>query len=270
MLERRMIRILAPYSRTLYFNDRGHERGLTADFARDFERFVNKTYADRLARRPITVVMIPTTRDRLLPGLANGIGDIAAGNLTVTADRLKQADFVTAYALKPTRELVLTGPRSPALSTLDDLSGKTVDVRRYSSYYESLIALNNRFRQAGKPPMHLVVLPSAIEDEDAMEMLNAGLLQILVVDDWKAHMWTQMLPQIRVHENMAVREGGHTGWAIRKNSPQLRAVISNFYDSFKKGGFKREVQRVSEGLTEYVSRPRACARRPQGESERRG
>lgn len=30
MLERRVIRVLAPYSRTLFFNDKGHERGVTA------------------------------------------------------------------------------------------------------------------------------------------------------------------------------------------------------------------------------------------------
>src|SRR5262245_38301028 len=29
LLERRMVRVLVPFSRTLYFNDRGHERGLT-------------------------------------------------------------------------------------------------------------------------------------------------------------------------------------------------------------------------------------------------
>ncbi|PVX79951.1 membrane-bound lytic murein transglycosylase MltF [Paraburkholderia unamae] len=232
MLDRRVIRVLVPYSRTLYFNDRGHERGLTADFVRDFERFINKTYADRLGKRPITVVMIPTTRDRLLPGLVAGAGDIAAGNLTITPDRQKVVDFVSAHALKPTRELVLTGPRSPALSTLDDLSGKTVHVRRSSSYYESLSALNARFQKAGKPPMRLVLLPDALEDEDAMEMLNVGLLQILVVDDWKARMWAQILPQIKVHEDIAVREGGRVGWAIRKQSPQLQAVVSNFYDNF--------------------------------------
>ena len=232
MLERRKIRVLAPFSRTLYFNDRGHERGLAADFVRDFERYINTKYAARLDKRPITVVMIPTTRDRLLTGVTDGVGDIAVGNLTVTEDRLKQVDFVTARALKPVRELVLTGPGSPALHKLDDLSGKTVDVRRHSSYYESLNALNNRFRQAGKPPMRLVLLPDALEDEDAMEMLNAGLLKILVVDDWKARMWAQMLPQIKVHEDMAVREGGYIGWAIRKQSPQLKAVISDFYDNF--------------------------------------
>ncbi|WP_087043093.1 MltF family protein [Caballeronia ptereochthonis] len=230
MLDRRIIRVLAPFSRTLYFNDRGHERGVTADTVRDFERFVNRTYADRLGKRPITVIIIPTTRDRLLPGLAEGVGDIAAGNLTVTEDRLKQADFVTAHALRPTRELVLTGPKSPALSALDDLKGKSVDVRRHSSYYESLIALNNHFRQVGKPPIRIVLLPDALEDEDAMEMLNIGLLQILVVDDWKARMWAQMLPNVKVHENMAVREGGVIGWAIRKNSPQLKAVIGDFYE----------------------------------------
>jgi membrane-bound lytic murein transglycosylase MltF len=232
MLERRMIRVLVPFSRTLYFNDRGHERGLTADFVRDFDRYVNKTYDDRLGKRPVTVVMIPTTRDRLLHGITEGLGDIAAGNLTVTEDRLKQVDFVTAHALKPTRELVLTGPKSPALSKLDDLSGKTVHVRRHSSYYESLDALNNRFRKAGKPPVRLVLLPDALEDEDAMEMLNVGLLQILVVDDWKARMWAQLLPHIKVHDNIAVREGGYIGWAIRKQSPQLQTVISNFYDNF--------------------------------------
>jgi membrane-bound lytic murein transglycosylase MltF len=232
MLERRVIRVLVPFSRTLYFNDRGRERGLSADFVRDFERYVNKTYADRLGKRPITVFMIPTTRDRLLPSLNSGMGDIAVGNLTVTDERLKQADFVTARALKPTRELVLTGPKSPELSKLDDLSGKTVHVRRSSSYYESLSALNGRFQKAGKPPMRLVLLPDALEDEDAMEMLNVGLLQILVVDDWKARMWAQMLPHVKVHDNMSVRDGGYVGWAIRKQSPKLKAVISDFYDNF--------------------------------------
>ncbi len=232
MVERRVIRVLVPFSRTLYFNDRGHERGLAADFVRDFEKFVNKTYADRLGKRPITVVIIPTTRDKLLSGLVEGRGDIAAGNLTVTEDRKKLVDFVTAHALKPTRELILTGPKSPALSSVDDLSGKTIHVRRYSSYYESLTALNNKFQQAGKPPAKLVMLPDALEDEDAMEMMNVGLLQILVVDDWKARMWAQLLPKVKVNENIAVREGGYIGWAIRKQSPQLQSVISNFYENF--------------------------------------
>ncbi|SAL80556.1 lytic transglycosylase catalytic subunit [Caballeronia arvi] len=242
MLNRHIIRVLVPYSRTLYFNDRGHERGLTAEFARDFERYVNKKYADRLDGRPLTVFLIPTTRDRLLPGLLNGTGDIAAGNLTVTQERQKTVDFVTANARKPTSELVVTGPKSPALSSIDDLSGKAVQVRRSSSYYDSLDALNARFAKSGKPQMRLVLLPDALEDEDAMEMLNAGVLQILIVDDWKARMWAQVLPRITVHDNIAVREGGYIGWAIRKQSPQLQQAISDFYVNYIKKQSVAEVR----------------------------
>src|SRR5262245_41738549 len=67
MLERRTVRVLVPYSRTLYFNDRGAQRGVTADALKDLEVFLNKKH--KLKNRPITVVAIPTTRDLLLPGL---------------------------------------------------------------------------------------------------------------------------------------------------------------------------------------------------------
>jgi hypothetical protein len=38
MLERRIVRVLVPYSRTLYTVDKGHERGLSAELVREFER----------------------------------------------------------------------------------------------------------------------------------------------------------------------------------------------------------------------------------------
>ena len=43
MLERRMIRALVPYSRTLYFNDKGRERGITADNVRNFECWITNS-----------------------------------------------------------------------------------------------------------------------------------------------------------------------------------------------------------------------------------
>ena len=66
MVERRVIRVLAPHSRTLYFNENGRERGISADLVRDFEQCLNKKYKKQLGKRPITVVIIPTTRDQLL------------------------------------------------------------------------------------------------------------------------------------------------------------------------------------------------------------
>jgi len=235
MLERRRIRVLVPYSRSLYFNDKGQERGIAAENVRDFERWINKKYANKLGKRPFTVYIIPTTRDKLLPEVVQALGDIAVGNLTVTEERLKTLDFVSMKkGGLVLRELVVTGPKSPAIQTIEDLSGKTVHVRKASSYYESLEVLNGRFKKEGKPVVKLVLVPDALEDEDMMEMLNAGLLETVVVDNWKANMWAQILPKIKVNEQAAVREGGKIGWGIRKESPKLEAEIQDFFQNYLK------------------------------------
>lgn len=234
MLERRGIRVLVPYSRSLYYNDKGRDRGIIAELVRDFERYVNRKYAKQLGKRPVTIFIVPVTRDRLLPDLLEGRGDISAGNLTATGERLKLVDFYVPKDLRPVSELVVTGPKSPSVGTLDDLAGKTVHVRKASSYYESLVALNERFAREGKQPIKLVLVPDALEDEDLMDMLGVGLIEAIVVDNWKAKAWSQVVPTITVHEDVAVRTGGRTGWAFRKNSPQLAAELDDFYRSWVK------------------------------------
>src|SRR5262245_47773068 len=77
LLERRMLRVYAPYSRSLYFSDKGRERGLAAELVRDWERYLNTKYARQLGQRPLTVYIVPATRDKLLPGVAAGLADVA-------------------------------------------------------------------------------------------------------------------------------------------------------------------------------------------------
>ena len=233
MLERRMIRIYAPFSRSLYFNDKGRERGIAVELARDWERYLNVKYASQLGKRPLTIYIAPATRDKLLPDLDEGLADVAIGNLTVTDERLKQVDFVPGDEGRRTiDEVVVTGPASPELKTLEDLSGKTVHVRKASSYHESLTALNEKLAKDGKAPVNLVLVPESLEDEDMMDMLNAGLLQLIVVDDWKARMWAQVLPKVKPRNDLALRQGARTGWAIRKDSPKLRAEIADFFQNW--------------------------------------
>ena len=243
MIERRVVRVLAPFSRTLFYNDKGRERGFTAELARDFERYLNKKYAKQLGKRPITVIILATTRDKLFTNLIDGLGDISTGNLTITAERLKIVDFVPITDRTPVRELVITGPKSPQIRTVEELSGKTVHVRRASSYYESVVALNAKLKGAAKTPVNIVLLPDALEDEDVLEMLNAGVFEFAVVDSWKAKAWAQLLPNIKVHEDLAVRSEGYIGWAVRKGSPKLEAAIRDFYESVvkKQGGIEARI-----------------------------
>jgi membrane-bound lytic murein transglycosylase MltF len=199
---------------------------------RDFERYINQKYQKQLRDRPITVLMTPMTSDRLVPNVHAGLGDVAAGNLTVTEERLQLVDFVAPADQRRVSELIVTGPNSPVIASTDDLAGKTVHVRKSSSYYDSLVALNERFEKQGKAAVKLVLVPDALEDEDMMEMVNAGLLGVIVVDDWLAKLWAQILPKVEVHEQAAVREGDKIGWAVRKGSPQLQQVLYEFYKDY--------------------------------------
>jgi membrane-bound lytic murein transglycosylase MltF len=261
LLERRMLRVYAPFSRSLYFNDKGRERGIAVELVRDWERYLNIKYAKQLGKRPLTIYIAPATRDKLLPYLGDGLADVAIGNLTVTDERLKEVDFVAGDEGRRTiNEVVVTGPKSPDLKSLDDLSGKRVHVRKASSYYDSLQTLNERFKHDGKPEVQLTLVPDALEDEDLMEMLDAGLVELLVVDDWKAHMWAQALPKLTVRTDLALRTGAKTGWAIRKDSPKLSAEIDDFFRNWAmKQGVADYRMRVYMSKVKELKDPTASA-----------
>ncbi len=263
MLERRMIRVLVPSSRTLFFVDRGHERGVTADVVRAFEQFLNEKYKKRLGKRPLTVALLPTPRDQLFSGVADGLGDIAAGNITITELRRTQVDFVPQTGRAAMTEVVVTGPASPPVSSLEALSGRTVELRRSSSYAESLEALNARLAAQALPPANLVYLPEALEDEDLMEMLDAGLLELIVIDAWKARIWATVLPHIRVREDLTVRGNCEVGWAVRKGSPELTAVLAEFFTRTSRnwGGFDSRIASFQRRIRHLVASERTEERR---------
>ena len=232
MVERHRIRALIPYSKTFYFMDGPHQRGLTYDLLKEFEEHLNQKLGKKTIK--VELIVIPTPRDELIPGLVEGRGDIAAGNLTITDDRRNQVDFSNPI-YTGVEEIVVTGPDSPKVQTLADLSGKEIHVRKSSSYYDSLLELNARFRKEGRKPVKLVPADELLEDEDLLEMLNAGLIPMVVIDSHKGRFWAQIFKDLTLHPEIKLRTGGKIAWAIRKNSPGLKKEINQFVATVKKG-----------------------------------
>lgn len=232
MSKRRMLRILVVPSQTHYFVDGGSQRGFAYDFGKAFEEEVNEKRKKGEPR--LEVVFVPVHRDDLLKDIVEGKGDLAIANLTITPERQRFVDF-SVPALTGVKEIVVTGPQSPEIRTLDDLSGKKIFVRPTSSYFQSLWRLNAELSKKGKPGVVIEQAPEELEDEDILEMVNAGLVAIAIADDHKASFWAQVLPDLRLHPDVAVRTGGETAWAFRKNSPQLAAVVNDFVKSHGKG-----------------------------------
>ena len=231
-----MIRVLVTYSKTHYFVDKGTQRGLIYDSFRLFEDDLNKKLKKKHVR--IHVIFVPVSRDELIPALLEGRGDIAAANLTITPERLKQVDF-TDPTIRNVSEIVVTGPGAEPIATAEDLSGKEVYVRKSSSYYESIEKLNAELAKAGKKPVKVRFAPEELESEDILEMVNAGLVKTTIIDNHIAEFWSKIFTKIVLNKDAAVRTGGDIGVMIRPNSPQLKAELNAFIARYAEGSSAR-------------------------------
>jgi membrane-bound lytic murein transglycosylase MltF len=124
--------------------------------------------------------------------------------------------------------VVVSGPSAPAIASVDDLSGKEVYARKDSSAWQSLVALNDSLKGKGRPLVVIREVPGNLEDDDLLEMVNAGLIPMVVVHDYLAEFWKKVFTDLTVHDAVKVRTGASLGVAIRKNSPLLAAELNAF------------------------------------------
>jgi membrane-bound lytic murein transglycosylase MltF len=229
--ERRFLRILTVHNPLFFSFDGAKKQGIVADLAKMFEAHL----AEEIGRvRSPTVIVIPVGRDELITGLIKGRGDLVMGNLTITAARQQQVDF--GPALHPSiDELVITGPAVKDIDSFDDLVKTGLYVRHSSSYFEHLQALNAQRKKQGKKPIPVTEADENLEDYDLLDMVNAGVIDAIVVDSHKATFWEQVFDKIKVHRDLSVHSGNQIAWAIRKDSPELMKSITAFGNTVKKG-----------------------------------
>ena len=232
MAERRYVRALVVYSKMLYFLDGAQQRGLSYESLKEFEKVLNEQLQTGI--RQIHIVFLPVKRDELIPALIEGRGDIAAANLTITPERRSLVDF-SSPLLTGVSEVLVTGPGAPDIASWDDLAEHEIHVRRSSSYFESLQRLNESRRAARAPTLNVESADEILEDEDLLEMVNAGLIPATIVDSHKAEFWEQIFDDIVVHSDLEARTSGEIAWAFRKNSPQLKEAVDEVVKTRRAG-----------------------------------
>jgi membrane-bound lytic murein transglycosylase MltF len=209
----------------------------------------------------VHVVIVPMTRKQLYPALASGKVDMVAAMVTVRPELEKLAAFS-----EPTRtnvnEVVVTGPGAPPIASVDDLAGQDVFVRKGSIYEESLVRLNEQLKARGKPAVVIDEAPDVLEDDDVLEMVNAGLVPITVVDDYLAEFWSKVFTSITVHSDIAVRAGGSLAVAFRKENPKLRETVNTWLRKHPKGdAFRNTIERRYLDSVKYAKNAAADTER---------
>lgn len=232
MVKDKVIRVLMPYSKTFFFFEGAQPRGASYESVKAFEKELNEKLKTKYLK--LHVLVIPTERNKLISGLVEGRGDLAVGNLTITEQRLTEVAFSDPVA-SGINEILVSGADSKTFNSIFDLAGKKIHVRKSSSYYESLVKLNETLRSLNKKEVIIAEADDHLEDEDLLEMVNAGLIKYIVIDSHKGNFWAQIFDNIKLHPEIKLRTEGRIGWAMRKNNPKLKAVVNEYVRGHKQG-----------------------------------
>jgi membrane-bound lytic murein transglycosylase MltF len=238
LLKKRYIRVLTTFNRTHFFVVGSRIYGFEYSLLKDYERSLNKDIGKKELR--VVLEFVPVPYDQLIPRLNEGFGDIAAAGLTITPERQKKVDFTEPY-LKNVAEVVVTNRQIEGIRTLDDLSGRYVYVRKSSSYHESLLSLNRRLSEKGRPPVNIIEVDESLETGDILEMVNSGAIPITIADDIIARLWSTVFDDLRIHTGLKVREGSRIAWMVRKGSPKLKKSLNAFIRKHRKGTLKGNI-----------------------------
>jgi membrane-bound lytic murein transglycosylase MltF len=230
IVKRRILRVLVAPNKLGFYFDGTEIHGALYEFCQEFERFLNhKLHTRNLA---IHLYFVPVGRDRLLPKLSEGYGDLIA-TMLVTADRPQYAVDFTHPVYDNARAVIVSGPDNQ-LSRLEDLSGREVYYFRNTILYEKLNRLGEDLQRNGKPSIRLTAAPADLQLDDLLEMVNAGLVPMTMAEDKVAQSWAKVLPNLNVHSDIVVAESP-LAWAVQQNTPQLKSIINEFLRDHKVG-----------------------------------
>jgi membrane-bound lytic murein transglycosylase MltF len=226
MAKRRVVRVLVPYRRPEFFYMEGRPAGILQEAFQEFEKVLNTKYKTTAANR-IIVGLLPTPMDRLQERMAGGYGDIAAASISITEVHGAVVDF-TMPTVTGLKIIAVTGPGAPELKSVEDLSGKDVWVMPVTRMKRDLDDLNTRLKSQGKAPARMRGTDPVLEPGDVMELANAGVYPVALMQSSQAEFWGQVFENIKPRKDLALAEDVQLGWAIQKGTPQLKAFLDGF------------------------------------------
>jgi membrane-bound lytic murein transglycosylase MltF len=232
MVRRGTIRALVIINPVGFFYDSGLPRGVMYEALSEFQRFTNEKL--KTGAKKVEVTFLPVRIDQLEAALTEGLGDIIAYAVTITPGRERRVAFSTPIE-KDVTQIIVAGPEYDAISTLEGLGGKEVYVNPLTVYYENLQRVNDSLRISGKTPIVIKAADKNLDDDDLIQMVNAGMISATVTRKTRADLWSKVFDNIRPHPELLIASGVDIAWVMRKNSIQLKQLVNEFIEAHAAG-----------------------------------
>lgn len=186
----------------------------------DRERNLAESLSEALGLKPDWIVV--SARSDLIDHLVEGRGDVSAANLTVTDERLGRIAFSRPLAM--VREQVVSRDDGRPIRSALDLVGRTVVVRRSSSFWETVEAL-----QADHPGIDLVAAPEEFTTEEILYRVSTGEYDATAADDNVVLDALAYMPRLMV--GFSLTEPRPVALGVRPGAPLLLAAVDSFLDA---------------------------------------
>jgi membrane-bound lytic murein transglycosylase F len=242
--EHQVLRVLTRNNASTYFLWRGELHGFEYELAREFAKGLKV----RLE------MVVPPSRDLLIPWLQEGKGDLIAAAMTRTDERQREP-LAFSRPYNTISEIVVSRHDDP-IDSAEQLAGRRVVIRRSSSYWSSMEAL----QQQGIA-VELVAAPEELETEELIAQLARGEIDLTVADSHILDIELTWRDDIRAAFALGER---HHGWVVRAENPALLKAINDFHQREYRGLFynitydkyfrnPKQILRHLEGRTDTAS-----------------
>ncbi|RMH07106.1 MAG: lytic transglycosylase F [Nitrospirae bacterium] len=216
-----VLRVLTRNNPATYFLWRGELLGFEYELARHFAK----------SHHLQVEMIVPPSRDDLIPWLLEGKGDVIAASMTITPERMAQGVAFSRPYFQAS-EIVVTRASEPEarLQGPKDLAGRTVVVRRSSSYWQTLTALRNQ-----GIAVTIEAAPEDLETEEIIAKVASGEYDLTVADSHLLDIELTWREDIRAA--FPLGDPKPHGWVVRATNPKLLQAINAYFDKEYRGTF---------------------------------
>jgi membrane-bound lytic murein transglycosylase F len=241
--ERKTLRVITANTAATYFIWRGELLGFEYDLAR---RFAERLDLD-------IQIVVPPSRADMLSWLLQGYGDVVAASLTPTDDRRRMGAAFSRPYHRVVETLVTRADDEP-MPNVEHLAGRTIVVRRRSSYWDTVTEL-----QAQGVDVRLEPAPEDLSTEEVIARVGRGDYDLTIADSHILEI--ELAWRSDIAAGLTLRDSVVHGWAVRENDTQLLAAIDAFIRAEYRGlwfnlthnKYFDAPQRMQEQVTERVA-----------------
>ncbi|MNO53680.1 Membrane-bound lytic murein transglycosylase F precursor [compost metagenome] len=225
----KVLRVLVNQSRNSSGEVKGEPVGIEYYRLRGLEHYLNARTADG---QEIQLKLIPRAKDQLLGALQRGEGDLAAPGELLDPGLVRGVTGSAPVLDQVPLQLVgRKGERS--FRHVEQLSGHTVALTSASAAGAVIQQVNQKLALRKRPPIKVEWVDSTLAVEDVLEMVQAGIYHLTVVERPIAQRWARVMPRLRLDSRVQLGAPQAMRWYVRRDATQLLATVDRFLKGYR-------------------------------------